>query len=122
MSRVGDLPVYVQRDDEIGAGIYNLWRRARLRYPCPIRIRLPGYPGMVMILEEHEWVCANERQNDLPVLAWVDFEDRGRSALHEQVRCKLNYYHFAASKLRAPALRLMAESLDRALHDGEPPT
>jgi len=117
VSRIRDVPVYAQRDDEVSARLYNLWRRAKLHYPCPIRIALPGYPGMVMILEQREWICVNERQSDLPVLAWVAFEDQGRDALHEPVRCKLNYYHFAASKLRAPALDLMAEELENALHE-----
>ena len=109
--------MYAQRDDEVSARLYNLWRRAKLHYSCPIRIALPGYPGMVMILEQREWICANERQSDLPVLAWVAFEDQGRDALHEPVKCKLNYYHFAASKLRAPALNLMAEQLENALRE-----
>jgi len=112
MSRVRDVPVYAQREDEVTAKLYNLWRRAKLHYPCPIRFPLPDYPGMVMILEEREWVCANERQNDLPVLAWVEFEDRGRDALHTPVRCKLNYYHFAASKMRARTLELMEKTLE----------
>jgi len=118
VSRVRDVPVYAQREDEVTAKLYNLWRRAKLHFPCPIRFPLPDYPGMVMILEEREWVCANERQNDLPVLAWVEFEDRGRDALHKPVRCKLNYYHFAASKMRARTLELMEETLDRYLHGG----
>ncbi len=119
MSRIADLPVYVQRNDEVSAKRYNLWRRAKLHYPCPIRLALPGYPGVVMILEEREWVCANERQGDLPMLAWIAFEDQGRDALHAPVKCKLNYYHFAASKFRAPALTLMEALLDKLLHDEE---
>lgn len=73
-----------------------------------------------MILEDHEWVCVNEPQNDLPVLAWVDFEDRGRDALHLPVKCKINYYHFAASKVRADVLDLMEELLGQRLHDAKP--
>ena len=72
---------------------------------------------MVMILEEREWVCANGLQNDLPVLAWVEFEDQGRDALHEPVRCKLNYYHFAASKMRARALISMENILEEYLRN-----
>ena len=117
MSRIEDLPIYAQRDDEVSAKLYNLWRRAKLHFPCPIRLTLPDHPGVVMILEEREWVCANERQGDLPLLAWVAFEDQGRNALHEPVRCKLNYYHFAASKFRAPALVLMEQMLENSLHD-----
>jgi len=118
MSRVDDVPCYAQRDDEVTAQLYNLWRRAKLHLTCPIRIPLESLPGMVMILDVDEWLCADARQNELPVLAWVDFEDRGRDALHEPVKCRLNYYHFAASKLRAQALAEMEQVLERRLQGG----
>ncbi|WP_456377428.1 hypothetical protein [Thiolapillus sp.] len=117
MSRIRDVPYYAQRDDEVSAKLYNLWRRAKLHFPCPIRFPLPDCPGMVMILEEREWVCADERQNDLPVLAWVEFADQGRDALHQPVRCKLNYYHFAASRMRARALASMGSILEGFLRN-----
>jgi len=115
VSRVGDVPVYQQRDDEVTAKLYNLWRRAKLHFDLPMRITLEGYRGLVMVLEEHVWVIVNERQNDLPVIAWVEFEDQGRDALHVPVKCKLNFYHFAASKVRAHSLELMEEALEQKL-------
>jgi len=115
MSRVGDVPFYEQREDCLPARLYNLWRRAKLHFKFPIRISLPMYPGMTMLLEENEWVCVDERQNDLPVLAWVEFKDQHRDALHLPVKCKLNYYHFAASKLRVAALTEMEQALERRL-------
>jgi hypothetical protein len=115
VSRVRDVPVYQQRDDEVTARLYNLWRRAKLHFDLPLRIPLEGYRGLVMLLEEHEWVIVNERQNDLPVIAWVEFEDQGRDALHVPVKCKLNFYHFAASKVRAHSLELMEEALEHKL-------
>jgi len=117
MSRVGDMPIYQQRDATVSATLYNLWRRAKLHFYVPIRIPLSDSPGFVMILEKHEWVCADETMDDLPVLAWVEFEDQGRDALHVPVKCKLNYYHYAASRVRALALEKMAEVLSQRLHD-----
>ncbi len=119
MSRVADVPIFAQRDSEVSAELYNLWRRAKLHFDVPIRLPLDDSPGFVMILEEDEWVCADETCNDLPVLAWVEFEDQGRDALHLPVKCKLNYYHFAASKVRAHALAMMAEILDQRLHQDD---
>ncbi len=72
-----------------------------------------------MILDEHEWVCADENQNDIPILAWVEFEDRGRDTLHLPVKCKLNYYHFAASKVRSHSLEMMQDELEKRLHEDE---
>jgi len=118
MSRVGEVPCYAQRPEQLDAALYNLWRRARSRGILPLRIPLPEQAGVVMIVEERELICANARQNDLPILAWVEFEDRHRSALHTPVPCKLNYYHFAASRYRARALAAMAEELERRLRRG----
>ncbi len=115
MSRIDEVPCFARRDEKLDAALYNLWRRARLHGLLPLRIPLPEQAGVVMIVEERQLICANARQNDLPILAWVDFEDQERSALHTPVPCKLNYYHFAASRYRARALAAMAEELERRL-------
>lgn len=115
MSRIDGLPIYEQRDELLTAKLYNLWRRAKLHFPLPIRMPLSGYRGLVITLEAHRWICADERQDDLPVLAWVEFEDQGRAALHLPVKCKLNHYHFAATKIRAPALVLIERVLEERL-------
>jgi len=115
MSRVSGMPVYEQQKVEVAAKIYNLWRRAKLHMQCPIRFSLAGYRGLVMILDKDEWLCADERQNDMPVICWIEFVDQGRDTLHLPVQCTLNYYHFAAYKIRAHVLELMAEELERLL-------
>ncbi len=115
--RLEGIPVFAERADEVDARLYNLWRRARLHLDLPIRLPLPGLSGMAMLLEEHEWICVDERLNDVPVLAWVEFEDRHRDALHLPVRCRLNYYHYAASKIRADALAAMEAELEAAVKE-----
>ena len=117
MSRTADVPYYEQREDEVDAKLYNLWRRAKHRFTMPMRLPLEGYKGLVLIIENDEWVCADESLNDLPVIAWVDFEDQGRETLHLPVKCKLNYYHYAASKIRAHTLELMQHELENSLHE-----
>jgi hypothetical protein len=111
MSRVADMPVYKQQQVEVTAQIYNLWRRAKLHLRLPIRFSLTDYRGLVMILDKREWLCADETQNDLPVIAWLDFCDKGRDNLHLPIQCTLNYYHFAADKISAHVLELMQEEL-----------
>lgn len=116
-TRINDLPVYESREDSLEARHYNLWRRARMRFGDSMRMELPGLIGMELILDKHEWVVVDARQNDLPVLAWVEFADHGRSALHEPVPCKLNYYHFAATSLRAKVLVILEKTLEDWLHE-----
>lgn len=118
MSRVADVPVFAQRDATVEAALYNLWRRARRHLKLPLRIDIPGpHNNAVLVLEEREWVCVDESNNDLPLLAWVDFQDRGRDALHLPVECSLNYYHYAASRLRKPALETMRVELELRLKE-----
>jgi hypothetical protein len=116
-TRIGDVPAYATRDDRIEARHYNLWRRACGRFGSPLRLPLPGMGGMELVLDEREWVVVDARQNDLPVLAWVNFDDRGRCALHEPVSCTLNYYHFAATRLRAKVLDILEQTLEKRLHE-----
>ncbi len=117
-SRLDDIPVYAQRPDRVDARLYNLWRRARQRASAPLRLPLPGLAGLELVLEEHAWVCVDTHQNNVPVLAWVDFKTGDRSALHTPVECSLNHYHFAASRLRAQVLNLMEEALEAGLRSG----
>jgi len=113
--RLADIPVMARRPDRIAAATYNLWRRARGRWGSPMRLELPGLKEMVMVLSDKHWVCADATKYDMPILAWVDLEDDGRTALHTDVVCRVNYYHFAASALRGRALSVMESELEARL-------
>jgi len=115
MSRVPEMPIFQQQKVEVAAKVYNLWRRARLHMKFPIRFALRDFRGLVMILDKNEWLCADETNNDFPVLCWLEFDDHGRDALHVPVQCTLNYYHFAADKIELQVLQLMQETLEQML-------
>jgi len=116
--RLADMPIMAQRNDQIEALVFNVWRRARRRWGSPIRFNDLGLKQMAMVLADEYWVCVDTYQYDCPVLAWVEIEDEGRDSLHEPIACKLNYYHFAASALRGKVLaaieRVLAEKLREA--------
>ncbi len=118
MTRIHDMPVFVSREDKIEASLYNLWRRARLHLALPLRIALPPSKQMVLIIEQDHWEVVDQNQYDLPMLAWLDFKDAGRSSLHTTVACRLNYYHYMASRLRAKALQILEQELNHQLQDG----
>lgn len=114
-TRITDMPVMASRPAEIEAGVYNLWRRSRMRFGGETRLNIPGLPQIVLILDEDSWVVVNEKQYDLPILAWVDFQDAHRDSLHKPIACTLNYYHYMASSIRAKVLDRMAEALTQKL-------
>lgn len=114
------MPIYEQRNDMVDAELYNFWRRARIHAILPERFEDPeSTPGIAVIAEVNEWVCVNIAANDLPIVAWVEFAVEGRNTLHTPVPCKVNYYHFAASRYRARALEILRRGLDHRLHTPE---
>ncbi len=115
MSRIDDMPVYESREDKVEASLYNLWRRARAHKLLPARFNLFHSPQMVVLIESNSWVVVDQNQFDLPMLAWVDFQDKGRSSIHTPVACTLNFYHFMATSLRAKALKKIADGLEQML-------
>jgi len=120
MNRTKDTPIYEQRNDTVDARLFNLWRRARIHELLPQRFEEPDTtPGIAIIADISEWVCVNIAANDLPILAWVDFENRERNSLHIPVCCKLNYYHFAASRYRARSLEILYAGLEQCLLNPE---
>jgi len=119
-ARLADMPVIAQRDDHLEAEVFNVWRRARNRFGAPLRFADLGLKQMEMILTDRYWVCVDAVNHDCPVLAWVEIEDDDRDSLHLPIPCKLNYYHFAASALRAKVLDRVKELLEQRLIEQEP--
>ena len=119
VTRIHDMPVYETRTEELDAAVYNLWRRARLHLTMPLRIELPELKQMALIVENDCWVLVDQCQYDLPVMAWLDFQDSGRSTLHTPVTCTLNYYHYLASHLQEKVLALMSQALETRLIDAD---
>ena len=105
----------MSRNDEIEAPLYNLWRRAKLHLSLPLRIELAPSKQMVLIIDQDHWEVVDQNQYDLPMLAWLDFRDAGRSSLHTPVACKLNYYHYMASRLRGKAPQTLEQELKQRL-------
>ena len=117
--RLADMPVMAQRPSLIDAKIFNLWRRYRQRSHSAQRFRLAGLKSLRFIAADTYWVVADSANYDAPVIAWIEFDIAGRSSLHEPVPCKINYYHFAASAVRAKALDLMNRTFEEALQTGQ---
>ena len=52
--------------------------------------------------------------NDIPLMAWLDFQVTGRG-LHEPVPCRLHLYHFHAGLLAGHAPQRLAAALEERL-------
>jgi hypothetical protein len=98
----------------IDASCYNAIRLALRRIANPLRVDLPRHRGLSVILEDHVWFCVDGLHEDLPVLAWRDFEVRERNSLQEAVNCRLYLYHTHAGLIMGSAL----EALEAAVRQG----
>lgn len=113
--RLGDLPVLDRYPSRISAAVWNLWRRYRRHAKREEWIALEGLPPMSLRLSDREWVVLDASLNDLPILAWGDFQSAGRTALQDPVPCTVRHYHQGASKIRDRVLRLLADELESRL-------
>jgi len=107
--------VYSAEVEVVDAALYNLWRRVRLHLTLPLRLDLPELRALAVIIEQDKWVLVNESEDDLPVLAWIDFQGQGRSSLHTPVTCTLNHYHFMAHQLCERVLKQLFEAIEEHL-------
>ncbi len=114
---LGKMPIMAQRDSYIEAKTYNIWRRARHIWGAPMKMILPEINEFQLHLTDEYWVVVDLSKHEVPVLAWVEMADENRTDMYEPIICKLNYYHFAASAIRAKTLDLVEVMLSDRLYD-----
>ena len=98
------MPIMAQRKTTLDANVFNNWRLQTPKLGNRIDIALQGLKTMHFILTPNFWAVVDAANYDAPVLAWMDFRIANRKNLHEPITCTLNYYHFAASAIRARSL------------------
>jgi len=113
--RLTDIPVYSSAQVNIEAEIFNTIRIATQRLALPIRLTLPRFQYIDVIIDHDSWACVDRSLNDLPVIAWTDFEITNRSALHLPISCKISNYHFQSSQVVEGALSFTKIALERKL-------
>jgi hypothetical protein len=97
---------------QIAAEDYNRIRLGLLRERRPLRVRIDRFRCLLCILDESEWWCIDECQDNQPVLAWRNFDTRERASLNASVECDLHLYHVQAGLLMGSVLEAMARAVD----------
>lgn len=92
-SRLDDVPVYQQMPTTVQAADFNRVQIALKRFGEPVHIPLTGMRSLQLILERETWIVVDGALNEVPVLAWGDFQVEGRANLHEPIPCVLKVYH-----------------------------
>lgn len=109
-SRLHDVPILREIPTTLRANHYNTVRLALLRLGRPLRVELEGLRHLDMLLDDDAWICVDRTLNDVPVMAWTDFQ-HGRLGLTDPVACRLRFYHAHAGIIINTAL----ETVDRVL-------
>jgi len=115
IKRLNEIPVYSSTQTTIEAEIFNTIRIATQRLALPIRLTLPRFQYIDIIIDHDSWACVDRSLNDLPVIAWTEFEITNRSALHLPITCKISNYHFQSRQVVDGALTFTKIALERKL-------
>jgi hypothetical protein len=116
-SSLTDIPVFESRQTSVPAEVFNIVRIASKRLKVPLHISLPKLRTLELVLDDETWIVVDNNLNDIPVMAWLDFQTKGR-ALHEAVMCRLNLYHIHADLIHDRVMEsmvlILGEMLDEA--------
>lgn len=113
-TRVDDVPAMYVTETAVTARHFNRVRIALRRLENPIRYAVPGLRSLDLLISDELWVCVDRSLNDLPVVAWTDFNVT-RGSLHEPVPCKVRYYHAYAAAVMRRSLDALETYLDERL-------
>lgn len=119
-SRIDGIPKLGSEPIIIDAPCYNRIRLALCRLGNPFRLRLTSLRGMDIILTNDAWICVDNTLYDLPILAWTEFNDAGRTALHIPVRCMLHLYHIESDLIAGAVLKSLLQEVDFLLEANNP--
>lgn len=105
---------------EVQAIYYNHVQTALKRLNNQIRFEIPTLKHLDLILQNDAWVVVDKMLNDMPIIAWSDFEVEHRETLHQPVACEIRFYHFAADKIMNKTLEAMELVLGEKMADDLP--
>ncbi|MGM0412132.1 MAG: hypothetical protein ACQERG_02350 [Pseudomonadota bacterium] len=118
-TRLQDLPALRTIETKVSGERYNRVRLALVRLGEPLLLDLPGLRSLAMHLEAGSWVCVDRALDDLPVLAWTDFQHADSVDPAAVIPCRLNFFHAHAGMVMSSALDKMDFELARRLRSEE---
>ena len=116
-NRHNEVLILDQHTDQIEANYFNRAQTALKRAHEQIRFKIPTLNHLDLIVQEDAWIVVDRVLNDMPVVAWTDFQTEGRDNLHEPVACERRLYHFAARMVVNTTLQALDAILGQAITD-----
>ena len=121
--RLDSVPVYHHSEGKIPAHYYNDVQVALKRLGEELRFAIPGLRDLDLILQKGAWIIVDRVLNDVPVVAWTDFDISRRDSLHEPIPCQIKLYHVHGRIVMNRTLEAMelivGEMLDQHAHSDD---
>ncbi|HFD31611.1 MAG TPA: hypothetical protein ENJ28_02695 [Gammaproteobacteria bacterium] len=101
---------------KVSAVYYNHVQTGLKRINKSLRYSIPTLKHLDLILHDDAWIVVDTVLNDMPILAWTDFNVDHRENLHEPIKCNIKFFHYAADMIMNKTLEamelLLGEELD----------
>ena len=116
-TRHNEVLILDQRPGDVDAGYFNKAQIALKRIGKQIRFKIPALNHLDLIVQKDAWIIVDRVLNDMPIVAWTDFQTDGRENLHEPITCEIRLYHFAARMILNTTLEAMETILSESIAD-----
>jgi hypothetical protein len=112
-------PMEVRHGRTVDARYYNHVQTALKKLGPEIRIRLTGLKHLDLIIQKDAWIVVDRVLNDVPVVAWTNFQVQHRESLHEPIVCEIRIWHALAGMILTRTLQAMDLLLGQELEELE---
>lgn len=120
-TRHNEMQPFENREGFVKALYYNHVQTGLHRLHVKLRYRIPKLKHLDLVLQKDAWIVVDRVLNDAPIIAWTDFETEHRQNLHEDIRCEIRLFHYAADMILDRTLEAMelmlGEELSEELND-----
>lgn len=119
-TRHEEVPQLSSRPGKVDALYYNHVQTALKQLGNQIRLKIPKLKHLDLIIQKDAWIIVDTVLNDVPVVAWTGFETKGRTTIHEPIKCEIRFFHYAASMILNRTLEAMELMLGEMLEYNPP--
>ena len=119
-TRHNEMPRFATREGQVKAIHYNHVQTGLHRLHVKLRYRIPKLKHLDLILQKDAWIVVDHVLNDMPIIAWTNFEIEHRETLHENIKCEIRLFHYAAEMILDRTLDAMELLLGEELAEELP--
>ena len=120
-TRHNEIPRLETREGQVNATHYNHVQTGLHRLHEKLRYQIPKLKHLDLILQKDAWIVVDKVLNDMPIIAWTNFETDHRDTLHEPIKCEIRLFHYAAEMILDRTLEamelLLGEELDNEVDE-----